>query len=90
MLIASVGLVIAAPVMLLVAVAVRLTSPGPILFRQTRVGLSGAPFTIYKFRSMRVDAEAETGAVWAVRNDPRVTPIGKYLRILRLDESRSS
>jgi sugar transferase (PEP-CTERM system associated) len=86
MLIACVGLVIAAPVMILVALAVRLTSPGPILFRQTRVGLGGDLFTIYKFRSMRVDAEAKTGAVWAVRNDPRVTPIGKYLRILRLDE----
>ena len=72
--------------MLLVAFAVLVTSPGPVLFRQTRVGLNGKPFTIYKFRSMRVDAEAETGAVWAVKNDPRVTAIGKYLRILRLDE----
>jgi exopolysaccharide biosynthesis polyprenyl glycosylphosphotransferase len=85
-LLACVGLLIAAPIMLLVAIAVRITSPGPILFRQTRVGLSGRPFTIYKFRSMRADAEAKTGAVWAVRNDPRVTPIGKYLRMLRLDE----
>jgi sugar transferase (PEP-CTERM system associated) len=84
--IACVGLVISAPVMLLVALAVRLTSAGPILFRQNRVGLNGTPFTIYKFRSMRVDAEAKTGAVWAVKNDPRVTPIGKYLRMLRLDE----
>lgn len=84
--IAAIGLVIAAPIMLLVALAVRITSKGPILFRQTRVGLNGKPFTIYKFRSMRVDAEAKTGAVWAVKNDPRVTPIGKYLRILRLDE----
>ena len=85
-LIATVGLILAAPVMLLVAIAVRLTSPGPILFRQTRVGLNGETFTIYKFRSMRVDAEARTGAVWATKNDPRVTPIGKYLRTLRLDE----
>ena len=84
--IAAIGLVIAAPIMLLVALAVRITSKGPVLFRQTRVGLNGKPFTIYKFRSMRVDAEAKTGAVWAVKNDPRVTPIGKYLRILRLDE----
>jgi sugar transferase (PEP-CTERM system associated) len=83
---AAVGMIAAAPLMLLVALAVRLTSPGPILFRQTRVGWNGEPFTIYKFRSMRVDAEAATGAVWAVKNDPRVTPIGKYLRILRLDE----
>ncbi len=84
--IAAIGLVIAAPIMLLVALAVRITSKGPVLFRQTRVGLNGKTFTIYKFRSMRVDAEAKTGAVWAVKNDPRVTPIGKYLRILRLDE----
>jgi exopolysaccharide biosynthesis polyprenyl glycosylphosphotransferase len=80
------GLVVAAPVMILVAIAVRLTSPGPILFRQSRVGLNGVPFTLYKFRSMRTDAEAKTGAVWATRNDPRVTPIGRYLRRLRLDE----
>ena len=72
--------------MILVAIAVAVTSRGPVLFRQTRVGLNGDLFTIYKFRSMRVDAEAKTGAVWATKNDPRVTPIGKYLRILRLDE----
>jgi exopolysaccharide biosynthesis polyprenyl glycosylphosphotransferase len=85
-LIACVGLVLSAPLMVLVAIAVAVTSRGPILFRQTRVGLNGDLFTIYKFRSMRVDAEAKTGAVWATKNDPRVTPIGKYLRILRLDE----
>jgi sugar transferase (PEP-CTERM system associated) len=84
--IAAVALVLTAPIMALVALAVRVTSTGPVLFRQTRVGLNGKPFTIYKFRSMRVDAEAKTGAVWAVKNDPRVTPIGKYLRTLRLDE----
>jgi sugar transferase (PEP-CTERM system associated) len=84
--IAAIALVLTAPIMILVALAVRITSKGPVLFRQTRVGLNGDPFTIYKFRSMRVDAEANTGAVWAAKNDPRVTPIGKYLRILRLDE----
>lgn len=84
--IASVALLISLPVMLLVAIAVRLTSPGPILFRQSRVGLNGRPFTLYKFRSMVADAEAKTGAVWAQRNDPRVTVIGGYLRKLRLDE----
>ncbi|HYZ83500.1 MAG TPA: sugar transferase [Bryobacteraceae bacterium] len=83
---AFIGLVILSPVMLLVALAVRFTSPGPILFRQTRAGMNGRPFTLYKFRSMRTDAEAQTGAVWAKRNDPRVTPIGKYLRSYRLDE----
>ena len=84
--IAVVGLIVAAPVMLLVAIAVRLTSPGPVLFRQKRVGLNGKHFTLYKFRSMRVDAEAGTGAVWAKRNDPRVTRIGGFLRKTRLDE----
>ena len=84
--IAVVGLIVAAPIMLLVALAVRLTSTGPVLFRQKRVGLNGKHFTLYKFRSMRVDAEAGTGAVWAKRNDPRVTRIGGFLRKTRLDE----
>jgi lipopolysaccharide/colanic/teichoic acid biosynthesis glycosyltransferase len=57
-----------------------------VLFRQERVGLYGKPFTLYKFRSMVVDAEARTGAVWATKNDSRVTPIGRWLRKLRLDE----
>jgi sugar transferase (PEP-CTERM system associated) len=86
MAIAIVCFIVALPVLALVALAVKLTSPGPILFRQKRVGLNGVPFTLYKFRSMVTDAEAKTGAVWAKRNDPRVTPIGRYLRKLRLDE----
>lgn len=80
------GLIVASPVMLLVSIAVRLTSSGPILYRQTRVGLHGSHFTLYKFRSMIVNAEASTGAVWASRNDPRVTCIGSFLRRTRLDE----
>jgi sugar transferase (PEP-CTERM system associated) len=83
---AAVGVVVALPFMLLVAVAVRLTSSGPVLYRQERVGMGGKNFTLYKFRSMRVDAEAGTGAVWATRNDPRITPVGKWIRMLRLDE----
>jgi exopolysaccharide biosynthesis polyprenyl glycosylphosphotransferase len=83
---AALALALLAPLMLLVAIAVLVTSRGPVLFRQTRVGLGGKPFTIYKFRSMKVDAEAGTGAVWASRNDPRVTVIGGYLRRTRLDE----
>jgi len=75
-----------APIMLLVAIAVRLSSPGPILYRQARVGKNGEPFVLYKFRSMTATAEAETGAVWARVNDPRVTPVGRFLRKLRLDE----
>jgi sugar transferase (PEP-CTERM system associated) len=83
---ATAGLVIAAPLMLITAIAVRLTSAGPILYRQVRVGIDGIPFTLYKFRSMRVDAEAGTGAVWAQKNDPRVTPIGGLIRKIRFDE----
>lgn len=85
-LLALVGLVLAAPIMLLTAIAVRLSSPGPVFYRQTRVGVNGSTFTLYKFRSMRADAEADTGAVWASRNDPRVTPLGRILRKLRIDE----
>ncbi|MEO8125719.1 MAG: sugar transferase [Bryobacteraceae bacterium] len=85
-LIGLISFVLLFPLMVLVALAVRLTSKGPVLFRQNRVGLNGDIFTVYKFRSMRTDAEAATGAVWATRDDPRVTPIGKWLRRLRLDE----
>lgn len=83
---AFIGVVLAAPIMLIVAVLVKVTSKGPILYRQTRVGMNGNLFTVLKFRTMRVDAEADTGAVWAKKNDPRVTPIGRYLRKSRLDE----
>lgn len=82
----TLGLIIAAPIMLVVAVAVKLTSSGPVLYSQRRVGLNGRPFMVHKFRSMVVNAEAKTGAVWATRNDPRVTPIGRILRRSRLDE----
>lgn len=117
--VASTLLVLCAPVMLLVAVAVKLTSPGPVIYKQTRVGLNlrdfsrrdrrrrrapppegierrhqpdrrrqfayGRPFTLYKFRTMRVDAEKD-GARFAVQNDPRLTCIGGFLRKTRLDE----
>ena len=82
----AIGLVLALPIMLLTALAVRLSSPGPILYRQVRVGLDGELFTLYKFRSMRADAEAQTGAVWASRDDPRITKVGKIIRKLRFDE----
>jgi sugar transferase (PEP-CTERM system associated) len=80
------GLLLTLPVTLLVFLLVKLTSPGPALYRQQRVGLNGHIFTVYKFRSMYVDAEARTGAVWAKKDDPRITPLGKWLRKLRLDE----
>ncbi|MDQ2683084.1 MAG: sugar transferase, partial [Chloroflexota bacterium] len=103
-LIAAIALFLALPLLLLIAVAIKLTSRGPVLYTQERVGLGrrvtgtgpddprrvrdlgGRPFTIYKFRTMRVDAEAQSGAVWATQNDPRVTPVGRFLRQYRLDE----
>ncbi|MBI3679634.1 MAG: sugar transferase [Acidobacteria bacterium] len=84
--IAFLTLVLVWPVMLLTAIAVRLSSPGPILFRQTRTGRNSSLFTLYKFRSMYSDAEDRTGAVWAKENDPRITPLGRFLRRFRLDE----
>jgi sugar transferase (PEP-CTERM system associated) len=83
---AVVGLVIALPIMIVTALAVRLSSSGPIFYRQTRVGMDNVPFTLYKFRSMRADAEAGTGAVWAQKNDPRVTHVGRIIRKIRFDE----
>jgi sugar transferase (PEP-CTERM system associated) len=80
-----IGLVLALPVMLVTALAIRLDSKGPVIFRQSRVGLCGKNFEVLKFRSMRVDAE-HAGAQWAQVNDPRVTRLGKFLRQFRLDE----
>lgn len=100
---AAVLLVATLPVLLAAMLAVRLTSRGPVIYRQTRVGLDrrgraddtdcrraedygGRPFTIFKLRTMVVDAEAGTGPVWAEANDPRVTPVGRFLRATRIDE----
>jgi sugar transferase (PEP-CTERM system associated) len=83
---AAAGLIIATPVLLVVALLVKVTSRGPVLYHQQRVGQHGRIFTVHKFRSMRADAEAKTGAVWAASNDSRVTPIGRLLRKSRLDE----
>jgi sugar transferase (PEP-CTERM system associated) len=74
------------PLMLATAIAVRLDSPGPILFSQERVGRDGKPFTLTKFRSMRADAESQSGPVWATADDPRITRVGRFLRRMRLDE----
>ena len=84
--IAIIGIILAAPVMVIVAILVKFSSPGPVLFRQARVGLDGRVFNVFKFRSMYQDAEARTGAVWATKDDPRITPLGRWLRKLRLDE----
>lgn len=102
---AMLALVVVSPVMLVVAILVKLTSRGPVLYTQTRVGLDrrrdrgfgsnhrralddmgGQPFTIYKFRTMFVDAERATGPVWATQDDPRITGVGRFLRQYRLDE----
>jgi sugar transferase (PEP-CTERM system associated) len=80
------GLVLSFPIMVLVALAIKLDSKGPLIFRQTRVGHRGKCFETLKFRSMRVDAEKGTGAQWATQDDPRVTRVGRYLRRFRLDE----
>jgi lipopolysaccharide/colanic/teichoic acid biosynthesis glycosyltransferase len=104
LLLALIALIALLPVMLLVAVLVRITSRGPVLYTQVRVGLDrrrqatvsenlqrehdvgGQPFTIYKFRTMRTDAEQGSGAIWAQQRDPRVTAVGGLLRQYRLDE----
>lgn len=101
---ATAGLFLLSPILLLIAILIRLTSRGPVIYAQTRVGLDrrwretlalrerrhedlgGQVFTMFKFRTMRVDAERFSGAVWAQENDPRVTPLGRILRKFRLDE----
>jgi lipopolysaccharide/colanic/teichoic acid biosynthesis glycosyltransferase len=102
--VASVGILLTAPLMLVVALLIKLTSRGPVIYKQTRIGLDrrgpgatgpdarrtvdlgGRPFTIYKFRTMAAVAPGRERQVWAQRNDPRVTKIGKVLRQFRLDE----
>jgi exopolysaccharide biosynthesis polyprenyl glycosylphosphotransferase len=84
--VSSLVLILGAPIWLLVALLVRLTSPGPAVFRQERIGQNGKPFTMMKFRSMYEDAEKRTGPTWATENDPRITPMGRFLRKTRLDE----
>ena len=83
---AAIALLVGSPVFLLIAGAVKLTSRGPIFYAQERMGLDGRTFKMYKFRSMRIDAEAATGAVWAKAGDDRRTPIGSFLRATSLDE----
>jgi len=101
---AAVALIVLSPLLLVIALIIRATSPGPALYTQQRVGVNrrrrptqaiydrraedagGIVFTIYKFRTMRNDAESNCGAVWATANDPRVTAVGKFLRQYRIDE----
>ncbi len=83
---ALVGLLLSAPLLLLAAPFIKRSSPGPVFYRQTRCGVAGQPFTIYKLRTMPVDAENVTGPVWATPDDPRRTRIGEFLRRWNLDE----
>jgi sugar transferase (PEP-CTERM system associated) len=82
----TVLLVLASPFMLLAAIAIKLDSPGPVLYRQERVGLAGKSFMCVKFRSMRTDAERDGVARWATKNDSRVTRVGAFMRKTRIDE----
>lgn len=79
-------LVLTLPIALIAAIGVKLDSPGPIFYQQDRVGMGGLVFRIFKFRSMRVDAETRTGAAWAALRDPRVTRVGRVIRLFRIDE----
>lgn len=83
---AAVGIVVGLPFLIGTAIAVRLSSPGPVLFTQERVGADGKTFTLFKFRSMVQDAESRTGPVWATTDDPRITRVGRIIRKTRLDE----
>jgi len=87
---AMVGIIFASPLLLFIAIAVKLTSKGPVLYHQTRVGYNDKVFRVAKFRTMRVDAEKGTGAIWAKEQkdgvDPRVTPVGNFLRKAHIDE----
>jgi exopolysaccharide biosynthesis polyprenyl glycosylphosphotransferase len=84
--IGGLALVLFSPVMILIAIAIKLTSSGPILYRQERMGLDGKKFRILKFRTMVKNAEQSTGPVWATADDPRVTRLGRILRATSLDE----
>jgi sugar transferase (PEP-CTERM system associated) len=85
-LIALLGLLLSLPLLPWIALAIKLSSQGQIFYRQKRVGRSGKVFECYKFRTMYVDAEADSGPTWAGDDDPRITPVGRFLRISRLDE----
>lgn len=83
---ALIGMIVLAIAVIIFGPIIKLTSPGPIFYSQKRVGYMGKPIMIHKFRSMRNDAEKNTGAVWAKKDDPRITPIGRFMRKTRIDE----
>ena len=81
-----VGIVVTSPIMLLIAAMIKITSPGPVIFKQERIGLHNKPFYMYKFRTMEVQSPKEERKAWTIKDDPRVTPFGRFLRRLSLDE----
>ena len=81
-----VGIIVTSPVMLVMCILIKLTSPGPLIYKQERVGLHNKTFWMYKFRSMEIQPEAEEKKAWTVKNDPRVTGIGKFMRRTSIDE----
>jgi exopolysaccharide biosynthesis polyprenyl glycosylphosphotransferase len=86
LLLSTLFLTIAFPILVFAAILIKLNSKGPVIYRQNRVGKAGKIFKIYKLRTMRINAEAGTGAVWARKNDPRITSVGRMLRKSRIDE----
>jgi sugar transferase (PEP-CTERM system associated) len=82
----TIGLLLSLPLLPFVVLAIKLSSPGRVLYRQSRVGRDGVVFRCYKFRTMRSDAEADTGPTWAMDDDPRITRVGRFLRKTRIDE----
>ena len=86
MLVSILGLLLSLPLLPFVALAIKLSSPGAVFYRQKRVGRNGKVFNCYKFRTMRADAEADSGPTWADDNDPRITKVGRFLRMSRIDE----
>ena len=84
--ISFIGLLIASPVLIVTGIAIKITSSGPVFYTQVRVGKDGHLFNIIKFRTMRSDAESQTGPVWTKKNDSRITNIGRFLRKTHIDE----
>jgi exopolysaccharide biosynthesis polyprenyl glycosylphosphotransferase len=85
-LVSIIGLVLSLPLLPFIILAIKLTSPGPAIYRQRRMGRDDVVFECYKFRTMRANAEADTGPTWARDDDPRITRVGKFLRLSRMDE----
>ena len=84
--VAIVAIIITSPIMLITAIAIKLESPGPVIFKQERIGYGGKPFMMYKFRSMKVQDEDEEKSQWTTEDDPRKTKVGSFIRRMSIDE----